>query len=107
MNAEQFETLITEAFNRRLELTRRKSHDYAGVDVLSNFKRVAKVCRVWRVDVTRPSGCAEFLAVLKLDHYFNLKRQGKTPRNESLQDTFDDLQKYVDLLNAILVEGAS
>ena len=107
MNRDDLEDLSCGLYHRRTQLMRNKSHDYADEDVLSNFKRLAEICKVWGIDVTQPSGCAEYLAILKLDRYFNLKAQGKTPANESIQDTFQDLANYLDLLHAILHEQSA
>lgn len=104
MNRATLEDLSYDLHLRRSALMKTKSHDYADADVLSNFKRVAKICEIWDVDVRTPAGCAEYLAILKLDRHFNLKAQGKDPANESVQDTFLDLQNYIDLLHAILHE---
>ena len=89
---------------RRMNLFQRKNEDYADEDALSNFKRVAAVCKIWGVDVSTPSGVADLYIVMKFDRYFNLKRQGKTPKNESLDDTFLDVFNYLDLNRAILME---
>ena len=104
MNRDTFVDGTREFYLRRLLLMSDKSHDYADEDVLSNFKRLAEICKVWGIDVATPSGCAEYLAVLKLDRYFNLKAQGKDPANETVDDTFQDLANYLDLLHAILHE---
>ena len=107
MKAAERQDLSYDFFLRRSKLMENKSHDYADADVLSNFKRVAKICRIWGIDVTTPSGCAEYLAILKLDRHFNLKAQGKDPANESVDDTFLDLFNYLDLLRAILHEQSA
>ena len=107
MNAAERQDLSYGFYLRRERLMDSKSHDYADADVLSNFKRVAKICRVWNVDVHTPAGCAEYLAILKLDRHFNLKAQGKDPANESVDDTFLDLFNYLDLLRAILHEQSA
>jgi len=104
MNRAALEDLSLDLYLRRTKLMAKKSHDYADEDVLANFKRLAEISRIWGVDVTTPSGCAEYLAILKLDRYFNLKAQGKNPANESVDDTFLDLANYIDLLHAILHE---
>jgi len=90
---------------RRMKLFQQKNSDYAAEDALSNFKRVAAVCKIWGVDVSTPSGVADLYIVMKFDRYFNLKRQGKTPENESVDDTFLDICNYLDLNRAILMES--
>ena len=104
MRRTKIEAVSYDLYLRRMKLFQLKNEDYAGMDALANFKRLAEICKVWGVDVSRPSGCAEYLAILKLDRYFNLRRQGKSPQNESIQDTFMDLANYLDLLHAILTE---
>jgi len=107
MNRAERQDLSYDFFLRRSKLMENKSHDYADADVLSNFKRVARICRIWGIDVATPAGCAEYLAILKLDRHFNLKAHGKTPQNESVNDTFLDLFNYLDLLRAILHEQST
>jgi hypothetical protein len=41
---------------------------------------------------------------MKIDRMTNLLRQGKTPTNEALQDSWDDAKNYLDLAEAIYIE---
>ena len=105
MKQSEVKKLSQSNYERRIETFNKKNHDYADEDALSNFKRIAVICKYWGIDVTTPDGCADYLVVLKLDRYFNLKRQRKTPDNESLEDTFViDLPNYIDLSWALQVE---
>ncbi len=104
MNRAEFEKLAHESFVRRLALSARKGADYADIDVLSNFKRVANICRWLHVEAKDPKGVTLFFIIHKLDRICNLMKNGAPPQNESLQDNLDDLQNYIDLLRAILAE---
>ena len=105
MKRSEVEDHSYDLYLRRIALFQRKNEDYADEDALSNFKRVATVCGIWGVDVSTPSGVADLYIVMKLDRYFNLKRRGKTPKNESVDDTFMDIFNYFDLNRAILMES--
>ena len=101
----EIEDISYSNYKKRIELFHKKNQDYASEDALSNFKRLALVCEIWHIDITRPDGVADFNILEKLDRYFNLKWQGKTPKNESLADTFViDLPNYIDLSWALQVE---
>jgi len=105
MKRSEVKTLSHDNYLRRIKVFERKNHDYADEDALSNFKRIAAICKFWGIDVTTPDGCADYLVVLKLDRYFNLKRQKKIPDNEPIEDTFViDLPNYIDLSWALQVE---
>ena len=105
MNRRKFDRLCIDSFLRRLSLSRLKAQDYAGEeDILSNFKRVAKICETLGIDVSKPEGVAAFFIIHKLDRLWRLIRLGLPPANESLRDTLDDLRNYADLLEAILTE---
>jgi len=106
MNFENYESFMQQSLKRRLELVKRKSADYADEDILSNFKRMAKVIETLRIDPTRPHGVALIYILLKLDRLCNLLSKNTQPQNESIQDTIDDLKNYLDLLEACLVEEA-
>jgi len=104
MNSKDFMDLVHGSFKDRVKLCERKSHDYATDDCLSNFTRLAKICDQLRINVGKPYGTALFLIVLKIDRLCNLLWSGATPTNESLADTLNDMQNYIDLLRAILLE---
>ncbi len=104
MNAQDFVKFVVDAGERRLFLCGHKSHDYATEDVLSNFKRMAEVCKMFKVDVTKPEGCAMFLVLLKLDRICNLVFGDIKPENESVIDSEDDCHNYLDLFGAIRSE---
>jgi len=95
------DTFIAEV--KDVELTRYnalidKGHDYATDDVLSNFKRMSKLCELLNIIPARsPADSARFLMMLKVDRWCNLVGSGKKPKNESVKDTVIDLHNYVDL----------
>ena len=84
----------------------KKGHDYATEDQLSNFKRMALLSAVFKIDITRPTGVALFYKLLKLDRLANLLSNGKQPMNESMEDTLDDDINYTELLRGLIVEKA-
>ena len=100
-----FVNYATKVFRKRLDLCMSKSHDYANADILANFKRVAKLCKLMHVDVTCPEGVAMFFIIHKLDRENNLKLK-KSVKCESRTDTMEtDLLNYIDLYNALRAEG--
>lgn len=102
---DQVEDISYEKYLKRIEIFHKKNHDYADEDALSNFKRISSICEIWGIDISKPDGVADFYIIVKLDRYFNLKRRGVAPENESLEDTFIiDLPNYIDLSWAIQVE---
>lgn len=101
----EYLTLVEESFKRRLALHQKKSHDYASTEeVLGNFKRVAKILQILNVDPTRSTGTGMIYIILKIDRFCNLAFSGKVPKNESVQDTIDDLKNYVDLLEGCWID---
>lgn len=105
MNEETYLKMVTESFERRLVIHKRKSHDYANQEeMLGNFKRVAQIFKALKPDVSTPAGVAVVYIVLKIDRFCNLAFSGKVPRNESLQDTMDDLKNYCDLLEGCWID---
>lgn len=99
-----FLELVKKSFNTRAELFEKKTHDYATEDCLSNFKRMSQLCSLLRVNVGTSEGVALFYILIKLDRLCNLLQKGVGPKNESLDDTINDLQNYLDLLRGLLEE---
>ena len=81
-----------------------KGHDYAGEDVLKNFKQMRKMCEILEVDVTTEWGVHLFYILLKIQRAANLIQSGKNPMNESVQDSLKDLRNYVTLAMCSLEE---
>ncbi len=99
MDNETFESLIKQWDEKRLAIITRKGKDYDQVetDRLSSFKKVAAICKELEVNCTTPSGIADVLLILKLVRDANLKVSGKSPQNESVEDTVLDAHNYIDL----------
>jgi len=104
MKQKQYEEFIAKCFTKRVKLCLDKGHDYATIDILNNFKRVAKLCEIMHIDVTCPEGVAMFFILHKLDRENNLKLK-KDVKCETRADTMEmDLPNYVDLYNALRKE---
>ncbi len=84
-----------------------KNHDYANEDeALGNFKRVAKVLdALGIIPNCTPDYVALIYAILKIDRFVNLKTHSKSPANEAIEDTINDLKNYIDLFHACFVDG--
>lgn len=90
---EQLKT-YEEVNSRLTKLSKSKGEDYAGEDVLSNFKNLADACKALQIDITTPVGVSLFFQVHKIARIANLLKSGKTPNNEGLDDSFIDLIGY-------------
>jgi hypothetical protein len=76
-----------------------KGHDYAGEDVLSNFKDSGK-----RIGKTPEEHCLSLIST-KVSRLSNLlSDRKKTPKNEAIQDSILDLIGYSFLLDSIIYE---
>ena len=104
MKAEQLEHLFEQWHTAKMELNRRKRQDYAGDDdALWNFRTTAIICEILDIDVGQPEGVALFFVVHKLIRITHLLEKG-TPQNESIDDSIQDVDVYLDLCRAILTE---
>jgi len=106
MNQEDFNRLVRDSFGSRMAIFEKKGHDYATEDCLSNFKRMSALCKLLRINLDTPKGTALFYIVMKLDRLTNLINKGEAPANESLEDTINDMQNYIDLFRGLLYEKA-
>lgn len=97
MTKEQQLKIYEEIDSELLEITKSKGHDYASTDVLSNFKEISGAAKLLRVDATTPTGYAMFMVLLKIGRLGNLLSSGKTPNNESVEDSFKDGINYFKL----------
>ena len=79
------------------DIIKSKGHDYAGADVLSNFKTVSEAATLLGIDVSNPTNYALFMVILKIARLGNLLSAGKTPKNESIDDSFLDGINYFKL----------
>lgn len=96
--------LVQEGASRREAIMIKKSEDYStDTDALLNFKQVSKVCFILGIDPsTRSEDAVFFFVIHKLQRWLNLRN--RDPKNESVQDTIDDLHNYIDLAYAAMVE---
>ena len=99
MNLDKFRLFLAQVCHDMQRIMVKKNKDYANLsNIYSNFERVARICQIWQVDVTKPEGCIMYEAVKKLDRLWKLKKNGVKPENESLQDTVVDSGVYQSLL---------
>ena len=86
---------IYEEVNQKLtKLSKSKGEDYAGEDVLSNFKNLADACKALQIDINTPVGVSLFFQVHKIARISNLLQSGKIPNNEGIDDSFLDDINY-------------
>lgn len=105
MNRDDFEKLVESLTKESAEIRKSKSHDYADIDVLSNFKRVSALAKLLRIDFSRSYEEALFMLVLKLDRIQNLLKSDKVPNNESVKDSIQDAFNYLMLMYACLEDN--
>lgn len=97
--------LLIESINAKgIELLKTKGHDYAGEDVLKNFKQMHQLCDLLEIDLSKVEGIHMFYILLKVQRLCNLLFSNKVAKNESVEDTLIDLRNYTDLLNCTLTE---
>lgn len=104
MDSKTFNEYLKDTQGKSFEVLASKSHDYADADVLSNFKRNSQIARDFGIDYSEDYHHALMLTLMKIDRIQNLLRQGKTPKNESIQDTLIDLINYTLLTTACIKE---
>jgi len=104
MTQQQQLDLVEQINEKGLELMRSKGHDYAGQDILKNFKQMRALCEILEIDISRTEGVHMFYILLKVQRISNLIFTNKQAKNESIQDTLLDLRNYVDLLNCTISE---
>lgn len=96
--------LINEINQRGIELLKSKGHDYAGEDILKNFKQMHNVMKIMEVDTSKIEGIHIFYILLKVQRLCNLLFSNKQAKNESIADTLIDLRNYTDLLQCTIYE---
>lgn len=98
MTQEKQLQLLEKLDKKTLDIIKSKSSDYAqNVDVLSNFKIVSQLIKLIGIDVTTPEGYCMLMLLLKVVRIWNLKSESKSPNNESLLDSYEDLINYAKL----------
>lgn len=98
---------IEELNAKGVELLKTKGHDYAGEDILKNFKQMHGLIELMEVDMSKIEGIHMFYILLKIQRLCNLLFSNKIAKNESITDTLIDLRNYTDLLNCTLKEKSN
>lgn len=96
--------LIQQINEQGMELLKTKGHDYAGKDVLKNFKQMHAMMRLLEVDMNKIEGIHMFYILLKVQRLCNLMFSNKIAKNESIADTLIDLRNYTDLMHCSIEE---
>ena len=105
MYAEEFSKVFKELVADLEATLVNKASDYATDDVLSNFKVLSRLASELKINVTTPLGYALFMVLMKLHRICNLLFiQHSTPKNESVYDSFKDLDGYSILALALYEE---
>ena len=103
LEKELFIKIVEQTCNSMVELLKKKGDDYSTTeDFLSNFKKSSELCSILRIDSNTPEGAAAFFIVHKLLRLCNLLSKKKTPENESVEDTINDLIGYSLCLKGLL-----
>ena len=97
MTPEKQLEIYRELDEKLIKLTTSKRTDYAGADVLSNFKNVSGAAKALEIKITKPEQYALFMVLLKIARITNLLNSGKTPSNEAVADSFEDAINYMKL----------
>jgi len=97
MNLQQQEKFVDEFLGKMRATMLSKGNDYANVDRLSNFKLAGAIC-----GLTPEQNCLSMIAtkVARL----GVLLAGKTPNNESIEDSLLDLSNYGALLACLREE---
>lgn len=105
MEREKFKERIVRRFQERFILMFKRNKEYAeNADALADFKRIAAICKIWKVDVTKPSDIPFFFRIAKIDRQRNLLLNGANWSSEKLRDSFTDDFNYLDLQEALIEE---
>ena len=94
-------------YQKRKQIRIYKGQDYANNDdCLQNFKKMSQILSILNIDITKSYGICLIYAVLKIDRLCNLIFRKKTfdPQNESIEDTLNDLQNYIDKTRECLID---
>ena len=105
---QQEQLKFIEQINQKgVELLKSKGHDYAGEDILKNFKQMHQLLEILEIDTSKIEGIHMFYIVLKIQRLCNLLFSNTVAKNESIADTLIDLRNYTDLLNCTIKEKTS
>lgn len=97
MTPEKQEQIYQKMHGDIMKITASKREDYAGIDVLQNFKSVSKAAKALNIDIGKPEQYALFMVLLKIARITNLLNGNKTPNNEAIDDSFLDGINYFKL----------
>ena len=100
VSAEDREAILKDLFVLQADILGRKGHDYAGEDVLSNF-RLAGMIANQGTNNPDAINCLNLIGT-KVARLGQLLSSGKTAQNESINDSVVDLCNYSALLYLIL-----
>lgn len=104
MTPEKQEELYNKMHSDIMKITASKRHDYADIDVLSNFKGVSAAAKELGIDVHTATGYSLFMVLLKIARLSNLLNSGKTPNNEAIDDSFFDGINYFKLAYCCFID---
>ena len=106
MNRQTQVELLEKWYKEELEISGSKGHDYAGEDVLQNFRRMKAACTLYDINpAKRSEDVFLYYIFIKIDRLINLLHSNKSPQNESIEDTIVDLNMYLKLFRCFLVEA--
>lgn len=96
---------MKKSYQRRVQILKKKGNDYSKTcDTLSNFKEMSVLANILGIKVSEPEGYCLMFVLIKLHRICNLIYQGVKPKNESINDSIDDMQNYLELLRGLLNE---
>ena len=102
MKQQDFGVIFYDLFKDLEKTLSAKKADYATEDVLSNFKIVSKLAKVFQIEVNTPIGYACFMVLMKFHRICNLLFINRSePKNESVYDSFKDMIGYAILALAL------
>ena len=95
---------LENSHSKLMSILNLKGNDYAGDDVLLNFKQMHSMMSLLKIDMSKIEGTHMFYILLKIQRLCNLIFNDKTPNNESLNDNLEDLENYIKLMRCTLEE---
>lgn len=100
LTAEQRDVLLEELFSEQRNILSKKGYDYAGEDILSNFRLAGMIVNQGARNPDAVN-CLNLVGT-KVARLGQLLSSGKHAQNESVQDSVIDLCNYAALLYLIL-----
>lgn len=103
MNLEDFGKDIKKMHDAVENILVSKNKDYShSIDVHSNFKTMAQLCKLFKIDIQTPEGCMQYELVKKIYRMLKLINEDEEPNHESLWDNSMDCHAYQHLLNCFI-----